>query len=96
MILLAKPWSKSALAYATFSISKSSKSETAELHKQWLLGLRNKAKAPILLYTDSSKIREEVAAGYCQVSIQGKYVQAKNFSLGGKLEIMDAELIAAY
>lgn len=95
-ILLAKPWIKSALAYATFSISKSSKSKTAELHKEWLLGLRNKAKAPILLYTDGSKIREEVAAGYCQVSIQGKYIQAKNFSLGGKLEIMDAELIAAY
>jgi hypothetical protein len=32
----------------------------------------------------------------CQVSTQGKYVQAKNFGLGEKLEIMDAELIAAY
>jgi O-glycosyl hydrolase len=32
-ILLAKPWSRPASAYATFSISKSSKSETAELHK---------------------------------------------------------------
>ena len=95
-ILLAKPWSKPASAYATFSISKSSKSETAEIHKQWLLDLRNKAKAPILLYTDGSKIGEEVAAGYCQVSVQGKYLQAKNFSLGEKLKIIDAELIAAY
>ena len=95
-ILLAKPWSKPASAYATFSISTSSKSETAKLHKQWLLGLRNKAKEPILLYTDGSKIGEEVAARYCQVSVQGKYVKAKNFSLGEKLEIMDAELIAAY
>jgi hypothetical protein len=51
---------------------------------------------PILLYTDGSKIREDVAAEYCQISIQGKYIQAKNFSLGEKLEIMDAELIAAY
>ena len=95
-ILLAKPWSKPASAYATFSISKSSKSETAELHKQWLLGLTSKQKAPILLYTDGSKIGEDVAAGYCQVSVQGKYVQAKNFNLGEKLEIVDAELIAAY
>jgi len=95
-ILLAKPWSKPASAYATFSISKSSKSETAELHKQWLQGLQQTGKAPILLYTDGSKIGENVAAGYCQVSLQGKYVQAKNFSLGQKLEIMDAELIAAY
>ena len=95
-ILLAKPWSKPASAYATFSISKSSKSETAELHKQWLQGLQHTEKAPILLYTDGSKIGENVAAGYCQVSTQGKYVQAKNFSLGQKLEIMDAELIAAY
>jgi hypothetical protein len=35
-ILLAKPWSKSALAYATFNISTSDKSETAKLYKQWL------------------------------------------------------------
>lgn len=49
-----------------------------------------------MLYTDGSKIREDVAAGYCQVSTQGKFIQAKNFSLGNKLEIMDAELIAAY
>jgi ribonuclease HI len=37
-----------------------------------------------------------VAAGYCQVSVQGRYIRAKNFSLGERLEIMDAELIAAY
>jgi ribonuclease HI len=49
-----------------------------------------------LLYTDSSKIGENVAAGYCQISTQGKFIQAKNFSLGNKLEIIDAELIAAY
>jgi hypothetical protein len=39
---------------------------------------------------------EEVAAGYCQVSVQGRYIRAKNFSLGERLEIMDAELIAFY
>jgi ribonuclease HI len=49
-----------------------------------------------LLYTDSSKIGEDVAAGYYQISTQGKFIQAKNFSLGNKLEIIDAELIAAY
>jgi hypothetical protein len=48
-ILLAKPWSKPASAYATFHISTSDKSETAKLHKQWLRGLRDKAKASILL-----------------------------------------------
>jgi hypothetical protein len=60
--------------------------ETAELHKQWLQGLRGKAKAPVLLYTDGSKIGEEVAAGYCQISVQGRYTQAKNISLEKKLE----------
>jgi hypothetical protein len=39
---------------------------------------------------------EEVAAGYCQVSVQGRYIWAKNFSLGERLEIMYAELIAFY
>jgi hypothetical protein len=39
---------------------------------------------------------EEVAAGYCQVSVQGRYIQAKNSSLGERLKIMDAQLIAAY
>jgi len=39
---------------------------------------------------------EEVAAGYCQVSVQGRYTQAKNISLGKKLEIMDAELAAVH
>ena len=73
-ILLAKPWSKPASAYATFRISKASKVETADLHKQWLQGLQHQEKKPILLYTDGSKIREDVAAGYCQVSIQGKYI----------------------
>jgi ribonuclease HI len=96
-ILLAKPWSKPASAYATFTVSNRSKSETADQHKQWLQDLQaNRARAPILLYTDGSKIGEEVAAGYCQVSIQGKYIQAKNLSLGSKIEIMDAELVAAY
>jgi hypothetical protein len=94
-ILLAKPWCKPASAYATFTTSTSSKSETAELHK-WLQGLRDKAKAPILLYTDGSKMGEEVAAGYCQISVQGRYTQGKNNSLGKKLEIMDAELAAVY
>jgi hypothetical protein len=92
----AKPWSKPASAYATCTILTSSKSETAELHKQWLHGLRDKAKAPILLYTDGSKMGEEVAAGYCQISVQGKYTQTKNISLGKKLEIMNAELAAVY
>jgi hypothetical protein len=35
-ILLAKLWSKSTSAYATFNISTSDKSETAKLYKQWL------------------------------------------------------------
>jgi ribonuclease HI len=39
---------------------------------------------------------EGVAAGYCQISVQGKYTVAKNISLGNKLEIMDAELAAVY
>jgi ribonuclease HI len=39
---------------------------------------------------------EDVAAGYCQISIQGRYTQAKNISLEKKLEIMDAELAAVY
>jgi hypothetical protein len=69
-ILLAKPWSKPASAYATFTISTCDKTETAELHKQWLQGMKDKAKAPILLYTDGSKMGEEVAAGYCQISVQ--------------------------
>jgi hypothetical protein len=64
-ILLAKPWSKPASAYAMFSISTSDKSETAKLYKQWLQSLQDKAKAPILLYTNGSKIGEGVAAGYC-------------------------------
>jgi hypothetical protein len=89
-------WSKPALAYATFYILTSDKSETAKLHKQWLQGLRDKAKAPILLYTDGSKMGEEVAAGYCQLSVQGRYTLAKNISLGKKLEIIDAELAAVY
>ena len=93
-ILLAKPWSKPASAYATLTISSSSKDEAAELHTQWLRGLKNREKEPILLYTDSSKKGEEVAAGYCQVSAQGGYTQAKNISLGKTLEIMDAELAA--
>jgi hypothetical protein len=95
-VLLAKPWSKPASAYATFTISTSDKSETAKLHMQWLQGLRDKAKAPILIYTNSSKIGEDVAAGYCHISVQGKYTVAKNISLGKKLEIMDAELAAVY
>jgi ribonuclease HI len=95
-ILLAKPWSKPASAYATFNILTSNKSETAKLHKQWLQGLRDKAKATILLYIDGSKIGDDVAAGYCQISVQGRYTQAKNISLGKKLEIMDAELAAVY
>jgi hypothetical protein len=95
-VLLAKPWSKPASAYATFTTSTSNKSVTADLHKQWLQGLRDKAKAPILLYSDGSKIGEEVAAGYCQISVQGRYIQAKNISLGKKLEIMDAELTAVH
>ena len=33
---------------------------------------------------------------YCQISVQGRYTQAKNISLGKKLEIMDAELAAVY
>jgi hypothetical protein len=95
-ILLAKLWSKPASAYATFCISTSDKSETANLHKQWLQTLRGKAKAPILLYTDGSKRGEDVAAGYCQISVQDRYTVAKNISLGKKLEIMDAELAAVY
>jgi hypothetical protein len=39
---------------------------------------------------------EDVAAGYCQISVQGRYTVAKNISLGKKLEIMDAELAAVY
>jgi hypothetical protein len=39
---------------------------------------------------------EEVAAGYCQIFVQGRYTVAKNISLGRKLEIMDAELAAVY
>jgi ribonuclease HI len=49
-----------------------------------------------LLYTDGSKMGEEVAAGYRQISVQGRYTRAKNISLGKKLEIMDAELTAVY
>ena len=63
-ILLAKPWSKPASAYATLTISSSSKDEAAELHTQWLRGLKDKIREPILLYTDGSKIGEDVAAGY--------------------------------
>jgi hypothetical protein len=95
-ILLAKPWSKPASAYATFNISTNDKSETAQLHKQWLQSLRDKAETPILLYTDGSKMGEDVAAGYCQISVQGGYTLTKNISLGKKLEIMDAELAAVY
>jgi ribonuclease HI len=39
---------------------------------------------------------EEVAAGYCQVSVQGRYTQARNISLGKQLEIMGAELAAIH
>jgi hypothetical protein len=39
---------------------------------------------------------EEVAAGYCQITTQGRYTRAKNISLGKKLEIMDAELTAVH
>jgi hypothetical protein len=39
---------------------------------------------------------EEVAAGYCQLSVQDKYTLAKNISLGKKLEIIDAKLAAVY
>jgi hypothetical protein len=95
-ILFAKPWTKPTSAYATFVISTNSKSKTADLHKQWLQSLVDKPRAPILLYTDGSKMGEEVAAGYCQVSVQGRYIRAKNFSLGQRLEIMDAEVVAAY
>jgi len=50
----------------------------------------------VLLYTDGSKILEDVAAGYCQVSAQGTYLQAKSLSLCHRIEIMDAELAAVY
>jgi hypothetical protein len=39
---------------------------------------------------------EEVAAEYCQISVHGRYTQAKNISLGKKLEIMDGELAAIH
>jgi hypothetical protein len=39
---------------------------------------------------------EEVIAGYCAISTQGKYTKARKISLGGKLEIMDAELAVIY
>ena len=94
--MLAKPWSIPVSAYATVNISTSSKAETATLHKQWLQSLKNKEREPTLLYTDGSKIGEDVAAGYCQISVQGKYTQAKNISLGTKLEIIDTELAAVY
>ena len=58
--------------------------------------MKNKEREPTLLYTDSSKIGEDVAAGYCQTSVQGRYTQAKNISLGKKLEIIDAKLAAVY
>ena len=93
-ILLAKPQSKPVSAYATLTILTSSKDKAVELHTQWLQGLKNREKEPILLYTDGSKKGEEVAVGYCQVSAQGGYTQVKNISLGKKLEIMDAELAA--
>jgi hypothetical protein len=79
------PWSKPASASATFIISTNSKSGTADLHKQWLQSLVDKPRAPVLLYTDGSKMGEEVAAGYCEVSVQGSYIRAKNFSLGERL-----------
>ena len=64
-MLLAKPWSKPVSAYATLTISTGNKDEAAELHTQWLQGLKNREKEPILLYTDGSKTGEDVAAGYC-------------------------------
>jgi hypothetical protein len=39
---------------------------------------------------------EEVAAGYCAISAQGKYTKARSISLRGKLELIDAELVAIY
>jgi hypothetical protein len=74
----------------------SDKSETAKLYRQWLQSLRDIAKAPILIYTNGFKIGEDVAAGYCQISVQGRCTQAKNISLRKKLEIIDAELAAVY
>jgi hypothetical protein len=50
----------------------------------------------VTLYTNGSKMGEDVAAGYCQISVQGRYTLAKNISLGKKLEIIDAELAAVY
>jgi hypothetical protein len=41
-------------------------------------------------------MEEEVAAGYCQVFVQGGYTQAKNISLGERLEVLDAELVAIH
>ena len=84
-MLLAKPWSKPASAYAIFTILKESKAEIANQHKRQLQSLENHqnlATIPlILIYTDGSKIGEDVAAGYCQIA-EGKYIQAKNISLG--------------
>jgi hypothetical protein len=58
-IQLAKLWSKPASACATFIISTNSNSETVDLHKQWLRSLVDKLRAPILLYTDGSKMGNE-------------------------------------
>jgi hypothetical protein len=55
-------------------------------------GQKDKDKAPILLYTNGSKMGEEVIGGHCAISAQGRYTKARNISLRGKLEIMDAEL----
>jgi hypothetical protein len=35
--------------------------------------LKEKEREPTLLYIDGSKIGEDVAAGYCQISVQGRY-----------------------
>jgi hypothetical protein len=72
------------------------KLSVAKLHKQWLQGQKNKDKALVLLYTNGSKRGEEVAAGYCAISAQGKYTKERNISLRGKLEIMDAKLAVIY
>jgi hypothetical protein len=39
---------------------------------------------------------EEVTTGYYAISAQGKYTKARNISLRGRLEIMDAELVVIY
>jgi hypothetical protein len=77
-ILLAKPWTKPASAYATFTISTSNKSETADLHKQWLQGLRDKVKAPILLLSDMRVIRESEGYWKAQEQLLGTLRTARD------------------